>query len=118
MNEWARKKTKRLTNPAIIYGVGSIDLKQYLKSLSSFVGDFAGKKTKKNRDRDGTVIIENDFDDNQWCTLKFVNSFTRCFLNTDILVCIFSGFQYHLMDLDLFELNSCGVDWLATTLSE
>ena len=65
MSERGRKKTKELKNLALLYGVGRIDLKQYLKSLSSFVGDFSGKKTKKNLDRDGTVTIEKDFADGQ-----------------------------------------------------
>ena len=60
-NERAGKKTKQMKNLALLYGVGSIDLKQYLKSLSSFVGDFSGKKAKKNFGRDDTAAIETDF---------------------------------------------------------
>ena len=60
-NERAGKKTKQMKNLALLYGVGSIDLKQYLKSLSSFVGDFSGKKPKKNFGRDDTAAIETDF---------------------------------------------------------
>ena len=60
-NERAGKKTQQMKNFALLYDVGTVDLRQYLKSLSSFVGDFSGKKTKKNFDRDGTATIETDF---------------------------------------------------------
>ena len=65
VNQRAGKKTKQLKNLALLYGVGSIDLKQYLKSLSSFVGDISGKKKKKNLDRDVTVAKKTDFADDQ-----------------------------------------------------
>ena len=60
-NERAGKKTKQMKNLGLLYGVGSIDVKQYLKSLSPFVGGFSGKKPKKNFDRDDTAAIEPDF---------------------------------------------------------
>ena len=65
VNEQAAKKTKQLKNLALLYAVGSIDLKQYLKSLSSFVGNVSGIKSKKKLNGDGTVTIETDFADDQ-----------------------------------------------------
>ena len=50
--------------------VGSTDLKQYLKSLSSFVGNVSGNESKKKLDGDGTVTIEPDFADDQQAIAK------------------------------------------------
>ncbi|CAF0848187.1 unnamed protein product [Didymodactylos carnosus] len=49
-NQRARKKKKQLKNLSRLLELGTINLKQYLTSLSFFVGDSVSIKSKKNKD--------------------------------------------------------------------
>jgi hypothetical protein len=62
-HERARTKTNQLHNLTRLYTVGTIDLKQYLNSLSTLTGDF--KKKKKEKNSANTTTPSDHLTDNQ-----------------------------------------------------
>ena len=91
-NEQAGKKTQQVKNLAVLYVIGSVDLKPYLTSLASFVGNLSGKNQRRisietvRWQMKLTLLMVNN------PSLKAVNNFIRSLFSfTNILVCIFSG---------------------------
>jgi hypothetical protein len=59
-----RKKTKQLKNLSRLYDIGTIGLKQYITSLSFFVGESAVITNKKKDGIDGTTTATDNNLDN------------------------------------------------------
>jgi hypothetical protein len=62
-NERLRKKTKQLKNLSRLFELGMIGLKQYITSLSFFVGESAIKPKKKSADVSNAETDTNGVDD-------------------------------------------------------
>lgn len=63
-HERASAKTKQMKNLARLYTIGTIGLKQYITSLSNFVGDFT-KDKKKNNINPSTTVTDTEIADGE-----------------------------------------------------